>query len=637
MKIIQFKGLNGKQTKLIYTTLLFVVLSLTIFNFEQVNVIIDESEQTIDYNDISVPDGSDLTEYIRDINATSGTADDDYGIKIIYTNNAYYTVGNNGSYSFKRNIIFKKWSSYGELIYTRVWGGPGDDQARSIDVDEFGKIWIIGASDSWNTSNNILILRYEQDGTLMSNNTWGGPGDDYGINIQDDYGYMIIMGYSDSWNATFNIIFLQYTFTPTDYTFSKNKTWGDNTNNYIPADIFYDGFNVVTGHNYTSLGINDMFTIKMKPNLIGIDWLVSESLSDDDRGFGVSSDYTDFYVVGVHDFRGTPDLALWKISNTGVLIWSKGIADTDWYYTFDIMKYDDSFLTFGYHNSYTELIEWDTNGVIDSRITCSTGINSWGESICMDNQNNTIGCLSSTDWGESTGYDFELTLIDQDIDGDLLGNATERKYGSSDYDLDSDDDTITDYDEIYQYSTNPSKSDTDSDTMPDNYEINNGLAPTIDDSISDLDGDGVNNLAEFIAETNPQVDDYKPVISNLLQDPKVILKDGNATIYVIIDEPHLDKAILSYKIDRDWINISMIEHTTGNYTAVIPSFEMDKNTVVTYRIYANDTAANEDFSVEYEFTIISEDIAGYSTILTLLTIVSVVGLISRSINRKIRM
>lgn len=45
--------------------------------------------------------------------------------------------------------------------------------------------------------------------------------------------------------------------------------------------------------------------------------------------------------------------------------------------------------------------------------------------------------------------------------------------------------------------------DSDSDGMPDSYEIAQGLNPNANDALGDLDGDGVSNYDEFLNGTNP--------------------------------------------------------------------------------------------------------------------------------------
>ncbi len=56
--------------------------------------------------------------------------------------------------------------------------------------------------------------------------------------------------------------------------------------------------------------------------------------------------------------------------------------------------------------------------------------------------------------------------------------------------------------ELYQL-VPPSVVDNDDDGMPDDWETENGLNPTLDDAANDQDGDGVSNGAEFTAGTSP--------------------------------------------------------------------------------------------------------------------------------------
>jgi hypothetical protein len=45
--------------------------------------------------------------------------------------------------------------------------------------------------------------------------------------------------------------------------------------------------------------------------------------------------------------------------------------------------------------------------------------------------------------------------------------------------------------------------DTDGDGIPDEWELAHGLNPLVNDALDDLDGDGLGNLAEYLAGTDP--------------------------------------------------------------------------------------------------------------------------------------
>jgi hypothetical protein len=75
---------------------------------------------------------------------------------------------------------------------------------------------------------------------------------------------------------------------------------------------------------------------------------------------------------------------------------------------------------------------------------------------------------------------------------------------ASDAELDFDSDEVLNKDE-YLHNTDPNSSDSDQDSMPDLWEIENNLEPTIDDASEDPDNDGVDNLGEYLEGSDPHV------------------------------------------------------------------------------------------------------------------------------------
>jgi hypothetical protein len=95
------------------------------------------------------------------------------------------------------------------------------------------------------------------------------------------------------------------------------------------------------------------------------------------------------------------------------------------------------------------------------------------------------------------------------IDGDMdeIPDWWEREYGlnpsdPADAGLDSDSDGLTNLEEFLAES-NPQKIDTDLDGMSDNWEVSYGLCPFINDSIEDPDSDGLVNAEEYLQGSEP--------------------------------------------------------------------------------------------------------------------------------------
>ena len=111
-----------------------------------------------------------------------------------------------------------------------------------------------------------------------------------------------------------------------------------------------------------------------------------------------------------------------------------------------------------------------------------------------------------------------VTIPSPDTDQDGVSNAQESAGGTNPAAEDTDGDTLSDYyercfdDNCSTYNpgvtdTDATKSDTDNDGMPDNWEIANTLNPLAMDGAADADLDGLTNLREYQHGTNPKLAD----------------------------------------------------------------------------------------------------------------------------------
>jgi len=103
-------------------------------------------------------------------------------------------------------------------------------------------------------------------------------------------------------------------------------------------------------------------------------------------------------------------------------------------------------------------------------------------------------------WEVQYGLQPTIDDGDGDADADTLGNADEYLRGCDPTDSDTDDDGLTDGDEVHAYSSDPLNPDTDDDGLADGDEVNTyGTDPTL----RDTDGDQFWDNIEVDRVTDP--------------------------------------------------------------------------------------------------------------------------------------
>ncbi len=261
--------------------------------------------------------------------------DDGSYITAGYTNN-FGCVGN--------DVLISKYSNNGTLIWSKTWGGDGDDKAVSLVSTANGDIVITGNTNSFGAGNyDIFLIKYTTDGNLLWYKTWGGSGVDNGtsvIKMQDSS--ITLTGYTESYGSRFRDAVIIKFSNNGDLLWSR--TWGG-LNNEIAYDITETADNsiIIAGSTSSYSGSEDAFISKFTNNgtLVwsriygdaGID-KISSIITTKDGGMA-SVGQSDGYS------GGNNDVLMSRYTLDGELIWSKTWGDIYYDYGYSIVQKND--------------------------------------------------------------------------------------------------------------------------------------------------------------------------------------------------------------------------------------------------------------------------------------------------------
>ncbi len=81
---------------------------------------------------------------------------------------------------FVPHLRVQKYSLEGEPQWSRFWHGGGTETAKDVAADPAGGVFCVGNTDSFGVGgNDALIQKWDVDGNLVWSKVWGGPNDEY--------------------------------------------------------------------------------------------------------------------------------------------------------------------------------------------------------------------------------------------------------------------------------------------------------------------------------------------------------------------------------------------------------------------------------------------------------------------------
>jgi len=178
----------------------------------------------------------------------------------IYLGGGFQYLG--GSY-YDSNLI--KVDSNGIFQWERHWGGASDDLGNTIAIDSHDNIYMVGSTTSYGAVNSdMLLLKYNSDGDLLWNKTWGTDNMESGWPIViDEYDGIYVGGDLWDYGTSEDYIFL------VKYDIYGNQLWNMTYDCSTNSEGLYDialgdsGDIYLTGYEYFSgTTYEDVFLLK---------------------------------------------------------------------------------------------------------------------------------------------------------------------------------------------------------------------------------------------------------------------------------------------------------------------------------------------------------------------------------------
>ena len=197
---------------------------------------------------------------------TYGGESDEWGCSIRQTTDGGYVIaGITGSLGVDTaDVYLLKTNASGDTLWTRTYGGTGFDWGNSVQQTTDGGYIIAGTTSTFGAgSDDVYLVKTNAQGDTLWTRTYGGTGEDYGNSVQQtsDGGY-IIAGWTESFGAGLTDVYLIKTNASGDslWTRTYGGTSYDEGNSVQQTK---DGGYVIAGYTTSSgTGNVDVYLIK---------------------------------------------------------------------------------------------------------------------------------------------------------------------------------------------------------------------------------------------------------------------------------------------------------------------------------------------------------------------------------------
>jgi len=224
-----------------------------------------------------------------------------------------------------------KADSMGNMLWQKTYGGALNDVFFDVETTSDGGYIFAGYTRSYGAGGaDFYIVKTDIDGNEIWSRTYGGSGNEYAYSVKQtqDGGY-IIAGYSDSFAPYYDVYIIK---TDSNGDTVWTRTTGGGLDDYIRDVIpVSDGY-VACGYTQSfGSGNNDLYIVKVSLNGDSL-WAKFYGGADYDAGFSIVENQNNELVIAGYTRSygaGFEDVYLVKTNAQGNMIWQKTYGGAD--------------------------------------------------------------------------------------------------------------------------------------------------------------------------------------------------------------------------------------------------------------------------------------------------------------------
>ncbi|MFZ8835350.1 MAG: T9SS type A sorting domain-containing protein [Candidatus Caldipriscus sp.] len=310
-----------------------------------------------------------------------------------------------------------KTDAYGNVQWTKTYGGWNQDEARSVQQTSDGGYIVAGYTHSFGAgADDFFLFKTDAFGNVQWAKTYGGWHHDYAYSVQQtsDGGY-IVAGYTLSYGSMsgYDVLLIKtdangnlqwaktYRGTSGDYAFSIRQT--------------SDGGYIVAGGGYSFDVGGDAFLIKTDA-FGNVQWAKTYGGLGEDVAYSVQQTSDGGYIVaGYTESFGPGGYALFLIKTNafGNVQWAKTYGGTSWDIAHSVQQTSDGgYIVAGYTGSF----------------------GAGGDDILLIKTAANGNVIWAKTYG-GTGYDYAYSVQQTSDGGYIVAGHTIFSFSTSDYDI----------------------------------------------------------------------------------------------------------------------------------------------------------------------------------------------------------